>query len=1149
VAKPLFKLSDEQEKAASPQDDIWLTASAGTGKTQVLTARVMRLLLSGAPPESILCLTFTKAAAAEMAERLHKKLAQWVRASDNDIKHDLFALGAPHFNQEILARARTLFARVLSAKGSGLSILTLHSFCESLLAAFPVEAGISPHFTVMSEADEHSLFAEVLHQAVVQDDIFKQNLSASAFNIGEQKTRNLLAHSAQHEASFEALGEGFYPKLRLALGMSLEPSRAALEARCHNEEIEKIVRNMIGALTRQKNKTNENQAGRAQHWLSKTENRLEGLEEFMLLWLTQKDTPRSITNKFLAAEPAYESWVAQLDSYFRPIRDQLYCERYFDIHTPALLVARKFAQLYGEAKRAHGYLNFDDLIYYAKALLKSEDIGAWIRYKMDKAIDHILVDEAQDTNDAQWAIINALSDSFYDEENKVGAHSTRSMFAVGDEKQAIFSFQGTNPQAMQKAQHHYARKNAAIGRTLSPLQMNESWRSTPMILNFVDKVLAEIGFENLGLVFAPQLHETQTERFGHVELMPLIKQDEDEEAAGGDDDAEGGSEDSVSSAELKLATAIAKKIKAMIVEKQPIYDLAARKSRPMEQGDVMIVLRQRGQLARLIIARLHEENLAVAGIDRLPLRTPLVINDAIAALKFALQPFDDLNLACLLVSPLIGWSQEELQAAIINRPLTKYGKPKHIWQHLRDTQQDNAAVTLLYTLLRMADTLDPGAFFETLLSGKLQGRAKALERLGEEARDSLNALVSAAQDYSQRESGGLQGFLGWYEKNETIVKRESSTARGTIRVLTVHGAKGLQAPVVILADASRKPREVQPDILEIDMGEGVKLPITHPNKEFRLGELGARAAAQEAKDVQEYYRLLYVALTRAETRLLIWGFQKTKQLDDACWYRVCERAFMALGAPEESAAPRVLQSGILETLEERKEARGQGRLAIPPPDETQAWVRIYAPQEKRPARPLQPSRLMEDSAGSAPLNPAQQAAVRRGKILHMLLEKMPGLNAAHRKEAAQHWLRVSFGLVDAAEAGRYIDAVTKVLENADFAHIFSNAALVEAPLAGVVNGVVISGTVDRVLITENDIFIVDYKTTRRPPRDAQHISIAHQRQMAAYVAVLKNIFPQHEVQPALLYTEIPALMPLSHEQIAAHWPSQMLEDRLEGNGD
>lgn len=1112
-------LEDAQAMASDPHAHVWLSASAGTGKTQVLSARVFRLLLRGVAPSAILCLTFTKAGAAEMAERINGRLAQWVRMDANAVRADLTALGeAP--DDALIARARTLFAAVLESPGGGIRIQTIHGFCQSLLAAFPLEAGLVPGFRPLEGREEAVMAREALAELLVREEALGGSavldaIAAMSLRLGEGAAESFLAACARAEAALEELPSGIQPWLRRALDLPSGDVAEAVERACGDGTVdERALRRIIAANVAWGTATGAKTVEAVAGWLAADPaGRAAMLDDLLLVFRTGKGEPRKASAKLIDAEPDYVALAEELGEACAALIGLRARAAYADGLAAALHAGREYARVYRAAKRRVGAVDFNDLIRETRRLLAQPGIGEWVRYKLDLVTEHVLIDEAQDTNWDQWEIIAAIADEFFAGAG-VRAGDTRTLFTVGDYKQAIFGFQGTDPRNFALAQRRFELKaQAAPGMVMEDapvlpfhqLSLTHSFRSAAPILSFVDASIAALPPGALGAFSDIEPHGTRVPGNGIVSLWrPDL---------GGASDAEGEEEGWVDDATRALAKRIARYVKGWI---------AAGRG---DAGDVMILVRRRGDLASLIVARLYAEGVPVAGVDRLRLNAPLAVQDLLAAIRFVLQPDDDLSLASLLVSPLIGWSQDELMVAAPRGDVT-------LWRHLRATQPE-ARLAPLHAMLNRADFTTPYQFLEGLLSGPMEGRRRLRRRLGEEAVDPIEELLTAALDFERLATPSLQRFLDWFDRGEVEIKRDASQRGSAVRVMTAHGAKGLQAPLVILADATADPENNRRDQFEWSPDTAAPpIPLYRPRKEERGDVLGTVMAETEAREREEHWRLFYVAATRAERELVIAGALGPKakgEVPAMSWHALAGRALDAL-----EVAP----------LGEGEEARDygtphqpRGRTAAPAEAKAGAealpdWLHRSAPQEARPPRPLAPSSLGEDAVADPPPTPAMRAAADRGRLIHALLERLPQIAADRQEAAAERWLTQAVGIADAGERAAVAGAALNVIRDPRFAELFGPDALAEAPIAAVVDGFVVAGTADRLLVRDDRVVVVDFKTGRRAPLDLSEVPPYHLRQMAAYAAALGVIFPGRRIEAALLYTSAARLIPIPDETLS-----------------
>lgn len=1144
----LYPLSDQQHPAVDPGEVVWLSASAGTGKTQVLSARVLRLLLQpDVRPEQILCLTFTKAGATEMASRINEVLARWVRADAVALAGDLKAIGAD-YGPESQARARRLFAEVLDCPGGGLRIDTIHAFSQWLLSAFPAEAGLLPGVKAMEDRERDDLAREVLSELLLEADRSNDVSTLGALELlsvrmGPQAVPGWLLRCAKAREAWEGPA-GWQPPMRPGvlrlLGLPSDASHDDLLDLCSDGVFDTdALECCLSAYRAWNTASGAKISGPIAAWLEESpEGRLAGIDGLYDALFNKDEVPKYLKNVLKFEESLSEAADAVL-ACCKAVRERRAMLELADFLAPALEVGRKFSLAWDDAKARAGFIDFDDQIRQAAALLGRSELADWIRYKLDRRFDHILVDEAQDTNEAQWDIFFALIDDFFSGE---GAHGDklRTAFVVGDYKQAIFRFQGTSPENFAKAKERVRRQMLAVAenalalrdnrpaRQLQDLDLGKSYRTAHEILAFVDRAIGEIGQDGLGLDKPAEPHVGQ-ERPGRVVFWRVLGGASDEDGEPGET-ADEGEEGWLSRSDRKLADTIARQVRDWMDHGFPLVkEKNGQTLRRATPGDVMVLVRKRKELAGLIVARLYARGVPVAGVDRLRLGAPLAVRDLMAALRFAAQPYDDLNLACLLVSPLIGWSQEDL---------LRFGwRPDGValFDHLRNSRGEaevDRVWAQLGELLRIADYDPPQALLHWILTGPWLGRRKLVARMGAEANDPIDELLNAANTFSVNEVPSLNTFIHWFDAGDGELKREAGKARDEVRVMTVHGSKGLQAPIVILADAADDPRALRGSALELkDELSGKTIPLPSLRKDEQGGPILPAKEAAEMAEMQEHWRLLYVAMTRAEEALFIGGALsgKAKEPKPDSWYARLEPLFDGDWQEDPIWGAVKVHGTVTGDTAPPKQADG-GHLPLSPP-----WLDRPVAAEPRPPRPLAPSSLGEELASDPPYPPGTgSVAARRGVLLHRLLERLPEVEPSARKIAAQTWLAKSATELDAPAREELAAAAIRVLEHKGWTELFAPGALAEVPIAATVGGQVIAGTIDRLLIEGNRIRLVDFKTARRPPATLDDVPVAILRQMAAYAAALEATYPGRRVEAALLYTQVPMLLEIPAALLALH---------------
>ncbi|WOF44087.1 UvrD-helicase domain-containing protein [Sphingopyxis indica] len=1164
MAAPFKRLDDldpRQGAAADPESHVWLGASAGTGKTQVLSARVLRLMLDGVSPDAILCITFTKAGAAEMAHRIHERLAAWVRMDDGDLRLDLRALGLDWDRPGLIERARSLFATVIDSPGGAIRVQTIHAFCQTLLASFPLEAKLLPGFRAIEEDEARALQRQVLNELLESP-----SPSGEGFGVGPRSLAQgrgapppapPLGEESDLRDAAAMLSRRLGPDAALSFLSSCAPifggPAAALPPRAHDLReafglptgdpdawlVEEVAAGAIAADdiravaasganwgTRTGLACNDVMIG----WLiADAPARAAMLDELLGCFLTGKGELRAdFAGEKGKMRDCLDAAVRIVEAAQR-LRTTAAAMRVADDLAAAWHLGSRFAEAYALAKRKAGLADFDDLITLAGSLLRVSHFGEWVRFKLDQRTDHILVDEAQDTNMRQWGIVLSLAEEFFASAPD-DAERVRTLFTVGDRKQAIFGFQGTDPRAFGAARDLFHGLGERAGQAFRQVDLVSNYRSTPAVLAVADAWLAAGGAKAMGLDGAEPPHRPfRDAHAGQVELwapLPVGKALDAEAEEGDGDDGGDGTAPASDPASMRLARALADEVRE--------WTLHGKDGRPVAPGDIMILVRRRRDLAARIVARLQALHVPVAGVDRFALTQPLAVQDLIAAMRFAVQPHDDLNLAALLVSPLIGWTQEELYAR------TRARGRAAIWEHLRATEGDLPPATMaaLRQLLAMADFTTPFRFLETILSGPIDGRRKLYARLGREARDPIDELLNQALAFEARETVSLLGFLTAVSGSAADIKRQTEARSDVVRVMTVHGSKGLQAPIVILADAT-DDAGIGHRPFSVDAAGWEKLPVFALPADERHGRLAEAYDKAALAAAEEHWRLFYVAMTRAEEILVVAGVTKKpdRSVPEASWHAAAEAVLTGLGCDWEEAGPhwgrrRVHRANAGKWAKVAKTAK-----TAPPPLALPAWAHAAAPEEARPPRPLAPSALGEDDVAVPPQGSARADAVTRGLLLHGLFERLPPVAAEKRRDAALRWLAAQAPALDEAARSAMAEEVLGVLDDPAHAALFGPGSLAEVPLSAVVDGMVVAGIVDRLLVTDEAVTVIDYKTGRQVPATAAEVAPAYLRQMAAYAGALGVIFPGRRIAAALLYTAAPKLVQLDDAILAAHKPA------------
>ncbi|MHA1164069.1 MAG: double-strand break repair helicase AddA [Alphaproteobacteria bacterium] len=1168
----LKQLTDaNQARASDPAVSAWVSANAGTGKTTVLVNRVLRLLLHQdegsrryTAPEKILCLTYTKAAAAEMENRLFEILSKWAVKAEPDLAGALKDLRGQPATPQDMERARTLFATTLDTKG-GLKIHTIHAFCERLLHRFPLEAGVQADFKVLEDSERRTLrdaaIDAVLTKALEEEGApLGQALMAVIASTGEERFREIIEVTLGKQEELRAihrlgdgsgsLGEEETQALRRLFGVS--------EARLESQVLEEMagvlsdgqIIEVIAALR---------SGGKRDQGLADALGRVMGREDLvyraagLLEVFFRADGKTAKAESSMATKSVTENHPDAVNTLIRAYDEfcALAAEQaamHIASSTGAhLTLADEIIDRYERGKAARAALDYDDLIARTVRLLGTSHAAQWVLYKLDYGIDHILVDEAQDTSPVQWRVIDALAEEFFT--GMSAQEVNRTLFAVGDEKQSIYSFQGADPASFAEHGRKFKKLAEDSGRVLESVPLTVSFRSTAPVLKTVDDVFAKDGARD-GVTWdgAAVVHQAvRAGQAGLVELWPVEEPEEGTPSHPMRPQEEKGAE---RHARDSLVERIANTIRQWLENGEQL-DARNRAIRP---GDILILVRSRDAFVPKLIRALKARQIPVAGADRMKLTEQLAVMDLMALAEFVLLPEDDLNLATLLKSPLIGFNDDDLFKLA-------YKREGALWNALRDKRDDDerysAAVSRLSEWLNRADTMPPYEFFaQALEENQMQMRLALIARLGADAGDAIDEFLNLALDYERLSHPSLQGFLDAVRSSEADVKRDMEQGRDEVRIMTAHGAKGLEANVVFLPDTCRgvsgggnKPR-----LLPLPRASAPPDAQGHlvwvPSGVMELEAIGEAKEILKEKDREEYNRLLYVAMTRARDRLYVCGWRGVNKPPKECWHNLVSAGLEGLARPATSALGQdVLRYECTQTQDpiDQESDIGGPPVSEPLPD----WAKADASLEAPASLPLTPSSIPapRDETGLQmleqdvvpPLARADQSRFLRGNLVHSLLQYLPEIDPSQREAKARSFVASGGEALGEAECGIIVKEALAILEDPSFALLFGARSQAEVPIVARIirrNGVPLEhhGQIDRLAVLDHEVLIVDYKTNRPPPEKVEDASLLYRRQLAVYRAAIKQLYPEKKVRAALLWTDGPDLMEI---------PGNLLDEAME----
>ncbi|TRO96351.1 double-strand break repair helicase AddA [Glycocaulis profundi] len=1177
--------SDAQNAAADPRVHVFVEANAGSGKTRVLVDRVARLLLQKTAPEDILCVTFTKAAAGEMQTRLFRKLGDWSVMADEALGDELRKLGGEAAGAD-LADARRLFARALETPG-GLKIQTLHAYCESLLRRFPLEAGLPPGFATQEDAQAATLSAQAVASVYARAGADPDGdlgravvtvLDACGPTGLERITKFATTERHAFTEALDRAGGTDALKARAAERLDVPPGTDPEAIRAEALEGADLIALAACCRALLAGSKTDIEGGESLR-LALDAGHAGDPEGFLTGYCGYLLTGKGEWRKSLYTKPTGQK-CAELVALFAPedgserarmtvILARAEAAAALALTEAGITLAAALITAYEAGLARLRAADFADLVVRSKRLLTDSKAKDWTLYKLDRGLEHVLVDEAQDTAPDQWAVIGALTEEFFAGQD--GSNRTRTLFCVGDEKQSIYSFQKADPALFVAQGAELEVKSAGAGLGFARPSLDVSFRSSPEVLAAVDlafaaeraalEIKAEPGAPETKFAASPArpFHAYAGHRAarrgtpGCVEIWPAVPRPATEDETSIDLPLD---HRQPNSARNQLAQGVAQEIADILARGDRVWKEAKPDwiARPAEPGDIIVLVRSRGGgLFDEIIRQLKIRNVPVAGADRMTLSVQLAVQDLISLARWALLPEDDLSLAEVLKSPVFHPAGRD--GAIIDDDalfdLTRRPE-RRLWDKLRAT--DDARFTEAREALERArarvDRDAPYAFFASFLgeaSSTGETRlARLYARLGEEARDPAEEFLSRALAHEREGAPSLARFIAAMAADASEIKREMEAGRGEVRVMTVHAAKGLEAPIVFLPDTTAKPKS-RFEGLAADPECGL---LWAAETKTALPALAVIREAKNAADEAESARLLYVALTRARDRLIVCGAkhgQKEGRVDPGSWHARLDAAWSGEGwtevptAIDGIAAANNWEGAARRSGENPPRVEREGAAAALPASPP-VWAVSPAPEEPRAPRAVAPSRLIEEEEGGfepaslSPLDASMENRFLRGALIHKLLQTLPDLEPARRRASAERFLAARRELSEAQRAAILTETLA-VLDHPEFAPIFGPGSRAEVAVAGrapgLPEGVSVNGQIDRLAVSAEEVLIVDFKTNRPPPKTAEAVPLVYLGQMAAYRALLSALHPGRPVRCALLWTDGPRLMELPGEMLDA----------------
>lgn len=1099
-----------QKIAANPDFSVYVSASAGSGKTKVLTDRVLRLLLEGNDPAKIICLTYTKAAASEMLSRITDKINSWLLLADDDLRCQLEDLTNHKISTEQLTLARKLYFNIIDDI-DGIKIYTIHSFCQNIIKKFPIEAGIPPHFKLMDDNSSNALLEEskirlLTNYVIYDDEIKSEQITKALKNIASSSSEKNFVDNIK---SIIVNKEKFYDLFEERTLEQIESDLCDKFAINLNDSEEEIIyqsyknydKNLIDQYTDilfSSTKLTQNKASKIKLFFDKIDSKNNIISNFDIYKSVFYNSDLTNLNKSLVTKDIETNhaeiflWLSLEREKIINVIDKINSVKLINTTINQLHIAEAILTLYNQLKLNMGLIDYNDLIAKAKNLLSDQTMSAWILYKLDGGIDHLLIDESQDTSPMQWQVVEAICEEFFSGDGAV--EKDRTLFIVGDEKQSIYSFQGADPKVFNAVQHKFSIKAEYAQKQWKNISLDRSFRSVEAVLNVVDKVFcyAQIK-QSISADYKNHISHRKGQ-YGKVEIWPIEKKPQDSAEIFTIPNKIRENQ----TVEANLAKKIADNVEDWLSKKR-IIKASAKVIAP---DDIMILLKKRGTVFAEIIKEFEKRNIPISGSDRVNVKKTLIAQDLIAFANFLLNTSDDLSLAGLLKSPFIGVCERDLFQICHNRG------ENSIWSVLKnsDNEEHIKIHEYLSEILYKVDVVSTFDLFHHIINSN-DSLTKIYANNGFEAKEIINEFMSLVLQYQKTNTPSLQGFLQWFKSQNSDVKRELQKNNGEVRIMTVHASKGLQSPIVIIPDAASTLTKNQDNILFDDND----IMFFNSTKELNLHCKSLRDNNFQS-EINEYYRLLYVAMTRAEDELYIAGLCRSEKTAENSWYDIIEKEMQKM-------AKKIDDKLIYEV--------GEG-----------AAVReISNYSDESTAVPSLPSLFknkLEDNNSSEQfdvINPSKiensdfdnnfdndNKASLRGKIIHNLLQFLPEIIAENRKIQAQKYIEKHGDILNSAQKTQILADVCAVMESENTKFLFSHNAKAEVPIIGKINGKTISGRIDRLIIKDDEIIVVDYKTTINIPNNISQINKSSLRQLDIYQQIIANIYPNKKVKACIVWT-------------------------------
>jgi ATP-dependent helicase/nuclease subunit A len=1161
--------------ASNPALNATVSASAGSGKTWLLITRIVRLLIEGADPGNIIALTFTRKAAGEMQIRLNQRLFEMATADDSDLEALLRIIDCG-ITEENKKTAAGLYEKIMHSPYP-VRIQTFHSFCQDILARFPLEADIPPGFDLLEDSS-------LLQRQAWQMLFDKASLNASRSRLnkeldiimqfcnGPDNTLNALNSFLNHRSDWWAYTSHSqnpvaYACNRLATLLDIEDLQDMKTDQLTEQflsEANKVKLSQFAGLLREiKNKTSEKHAASIEQALHECETDSNTAFNLIKSAFIKKDG--EILSQGRSLSPTLEKKLG-IENSRRFIELHLEISRdimevnelekrllSYRINRAWYYAGSIYLDLFQQLKREMRLLDFTDLEWKCYMLLQHADNAHWVQYKIDQRIDHLLIDEFQDTNPTQWHLLSPIL-----EEIAAGQqHRQRSVFLVGDEKQSIYSFRRANPALQAQASNWLADR---LDARATPLDFSR--RSSPAIINCVNLIFDQPVIKNIMNSFVT--HDTYLDSLpGKVLLFELFRQD---------DEDTGENEQStheeiyfrnplLQARELNTLTArhreaehIARQIQHLINKPEFITDQG--KARCLEFGDIMILMRNRTHIA-IYENALKQHGIPYIGSKKGGLLDNIEIQDLSCLLNTLMTPFNNLALAQVLKSPIFSATDEDL--ILLAQHNDGSTGSQHWYERLLQLAADPESKTghalrrashLLPRWQQLAEQLPVHDCLDMIFSeGNIINRFIAASR--EENKQKVAANCQRFLELSlETDSGRYPSITRFLQRLNKLESHSDSPPEeplaqnnaNQVTLLTIHGSKGLEAPVVFLADCNSNPRNTNAYASLVSWPASQSRPVNFQLQLNRENTDQVTRQLQQEKlneQAREELNLLYVAVTRAREQLYISGSESGRRNNNS-WYQTIYNGLEAatqketgiddinqwayryaeynVTTPDKKHNTEIKQAVIDERLLKPFTAPPASTFMIAPGLSKNS---IFDNQENLPAQ------TADD--GINDIKAEQHYARWRGVIIHRILELLcqTGEYPANNNTTGEIQQQIQSEILSGHPAGieQMDDCMQEAIStynSAELETIFNpctGRSFNEMPLMYMQKQQAVYGIVDRVIKTDDTIYIVDYKSHQLNNTESlQTLAQQFLSQIGYYRNGIEKLWPDHLIKAGILFT-------------------------------